>query len=98
MMGICSSPLSFDDMACLTAVKAREIMSRYSTTTDVALPSANHQSMNCCGCIRYVTVTEDIPAPSDGKQKQASGNKKNSSDESKPKANKVPVGFGMFSL
>lgn len=66
-IGVCSSPLSFGDLACLTAVKARELMSLYSTVADVALPSANHQCMNCCGCIRYVVVSEDIAAPADNK-------------------------------
>ena len=57
--GICCSPLSFGELACLSAIKAREIMSKYSDIADVALPSANHQCMNCCGCIRYIIVDND---------------------------------------
>lgn len=72
--GICSSPLSFGDNACLTAIKARELMSKYSEIADVALPSANHQCMNCCGCIRYINVTSDIEAPPE-KVKKAKTNK-----------------------
>ena len=90
LIGVCSSPLSFGESACLTAVKARELMSLYSTTTDVALPSANHQCMNCCGCIRYMTVSEDTLAPADGKTKGASKKKEgesgNSEKASKPKS------------
>lgn len=69
LYGVCSSPLSFGDLCCLTAVKARELMSTYSSVADVALPSANHQCMNCCGCIRYMVVDSDLEAPSDGKVK-----------------------------
>lgn len=94
--GVCSSPLSFSDWACLTAVKARELMSVYSTIADVALPSANHQCMNCCGCIRYVTVTEDILAPSDGKIK--STKEKSDNTNRQPKAPKQRVMFGMNNI
>lgn len=81
-IGFCSSPLSFGDGACLTAVKARELMCLYSTTSDVALPSANHQCMNSCGCIRYMEVTEDLVAPPETKKKGAT-KKEKSSDEKK---------------
>lgn len=90
MIGICSSPLSFGEYACLTAVKARELMSLYSSVVDVALPSANHQCMNCCGCIRYVTVTSEQPAPVEGKTKSTNGKSKeaksNSGDSSTNKS------------
>ena len=76
MFGVCSSPLSFGDWACLTAVKARELMSSYSTIADVALPTANHQCMNCCGCIRYFVVESDLEAPADAKPKGASKKEK----------------------
>lgn len=94
--GICSSPLSFSEWACLTAVKARELMSIYSTVADVALPSANHQCMNCCGCIRYMTVTEDTEVPSDGKVKVAK--EKSDKEPRAPKATKPKVMFGMNSI
>ena len=71
MFGICSSPLSFGESACLTAIKARELMSKYSSIADVALPSANHQCMNCCGCIRYIEVTEDLAAPTEKEKKHS---------------------------
>lgn len=57
--GVCGSPLSFIENQCLSALKARELMSLYSQSTDVTLPSANHQSMNCCGCIRHFIVDSD---------------------------------------
>lgn len=98
-VGVCSSPLSFGDWACLTAVKARELMSMYSTISDVALPSANHQCMNCCGCIRYFTVTEDTLVPSDGKVKKVKENS-NSSEKtsSKTKVSKPRIVVGMNNL
>jgi hypothetical protein len=101
--GVCSSPLSFGEMACLTAVKARELMSIYSKVSDVALPSANHQCMNCCGCIRYMVVTSDLEAPSEGKQKSAGRTKKDSESGSsetisKPKVVKQTVQLGMYDL
>ena len=100
-IGVCSSPLSFSELACLTAVKARELMSIYSSVADVALPSANHQCMNCCGCIRYMTVNSDVVAPADPKPFGASKKEakpKNDSDDtsatkekavSKPKVKNV---------
>lgn len=98
--GVCSSPLSFSGLACLTAVKAREIMSKYSTVADVALPTANHQCMNCCGCVRYVIVKGDTQAPSETVTKQKSTKEK--SGESKKQSNnkntKVFLQPGRFSL
>lgn len=97
LFGVCSSPLSFGEYACLTAVKARELMGLYSKVSDVALPSANHECMNCCGCIRYMVISNDIPAPITSKQKSS---KKSSSDtvSHKPKAVKQQIPFGSFSL
>lgn len=94
--GVCSSPLSFSEWACLTAVKARELMSIYSTIADVALPSANHQCMNCCGCIRYMTVTESTEAPSDGKVKVAK--EKSDKEPKTPKVTKPKAMFGMNNI
>lgn len=63
-IGVCSSPLSFDGKnACLTALKARELSAEYAETDEVALPSANHECMNCCGCIRYYVFNGDVEAP-----------------------------------
>lgn len=69
-VGVCSSPLSFGENCCLSAVRAREIMTKYSTVADVALPSANHQCMNCCGCIRYIVVNSDTEIISVGTKKK----------------------------
>ena len=97
--GVCSSPLSFSDWACLTAVKARELMSKYSTIADVALPSANHQCMNCCGCIRYFVIDSDTEAPSDEKaRKKKESVKKDTNTTVKPKVAKARVRFGMHNL
>lgn len=98
--GVCSSPLSFGDWSCLTAVKARELMSIYSTTADVALPSANHQCMNCCGCIRHMIIDSDLEAPLDTKQKgtKKSEDKSENKKASKSKSNKTSIVFGQYNL
>lgn len=62
-IGVCSSPLSFGELCCLTAVKAREIASDYVDGHEFPLPTANHQSMNCCGCIKYHVFNSDVAAP-----------------------------------
>lgn len=85
-IGICSSPLSQGENACLTAVKARELMSIYSTTADVALPSANHQDMNTCGCIRYMVINSDIEAPADTKSEKKVKEPKESKEPKTPKS------------
>jgi hypothetical protein len=63
-IGICSSPLSFNSgEACLTAVKARELSAMYLDNDECALPTANHECMECCGCIRYMKVCSNLAAP-----------------------------------
>ena len=106
MVGICSSPLSFSESACLTAVKARELMSLYSPVSDVSLPSANHQCMNCCGCIRYMVVSNDLEAPADPKvgvpktkEPKAEKENKEPKEPKQPKAKPVKAfGYGCFNL
>ena len=71
-IGVCSSPLSFDGKnACLTAVKARELSAEYAENDEVALPSANHECMNTCGCIRYHVFENSVAEPSTKKGKDA---------------------------
>lgn len=84
-IGICGSPLSFRGLQCLPAVKARELMSIYNEHSDVPLPSANHECMNCCGCIRYLEVNSDTEAPLD----KAKGKTKDNA-EKEPKEPKQP--------
>lgn len=62
-IGICESPLTFveDNSACLTAAKAREFMAVYCRDDlTQPTPSANHQCMGCCGCIKYIVVDSAI--------------------------------------
>lgn len=60
-IGICSSPWCLQGgIACLTAQRARELAAKYSGSIETAVPSANHECMNECGCIRYIEVTSDI--------------------------------------
>lgn len=62
-VGICSSPLCLEgELCCLTAVRARELISLYGNA-EMALPTANHQCMNCCGCIRFFEINSDLEAP-----------------------------------
>lgn len=86
-IGLCSSPLSFQGLQCLSAIKARELMSIYNENSDVPLPSANHECMNCCGCIRCLEVTTDLEAPSEGPKKSS---KKTSDSNKEPKEPKQP--------
>lgn len=98
-IGICSSPISFGELACLTAVRARELMSKYSTISDVALPSANHQCMNCCGCIRYIDIMSDTELVEAAKTKAVA--KKSEPKEKTEKSNtkvKVRIQPGRFNL
>lgn len=86
-IGICNSPLCMsDNLACLTAVTAREIASFYSTNDVVATPSANHQCMNCCGCMRFYEVVSDIEAPLDAKTKTSVKKEKTEKTEDTQKA------------
>ncbi len=100
--GICSSPLSFGELCCLTAVRARELMTIYSAIADVALPTANHQCMNCCGCIRYYTVEADTEIVADNKVKEKKpkedGDNSGESKPRTPKTSKPSVAWGEFNL
>lgn len=80
-IGICSSPLSFDNLCCLTAVKARELAAEYGNAETFPLPTANHQSMNCCGCIRYHVFNGDVAAPEGGKTVKKKEKTENNSDD-----------------
>lgn len=60
-VGLCGSPFSFDGSSCLTAEVARDLISIYGYNRDVKIPSANHQSMDSCSCIRHFEVVEDTP-------------------------------------
>lgn len=75
-IGVCGGPCCFyDGNACLTAVKAREILAIYTKDVDnVVVPSSNHEGninsiddqdsiTNKCGCIRYYTFNSDVEAP-----------------------------------
>ena len=73
--GLCGGPCCFyDGRACLTAVKARAILAKYSDDANVVVPSANHEGkldtiesqancVNRCGCIRYHIYNHDVEAP-----------------------------------
>lgn len=90
-IGICGSPLSFGTEPCLTAIRARELISLYSLNDGCAIPSANHQCMNTCGCIRYVVISADVPAPVSKKKTSApSKSKSGKSSKAKVKVNKAP--------
>ncbi len=75
-IGVCGSPFSFDSSSCLTAEMARDIISLYGYDRDVKIPSANHQSMDCCSCIRHYEITGDV-AYTGKKGSNTGGNKTN---------------------
>ena len=89
-IGICGPALSHNGEACMTAVKARELLTEYSDNDQCALPTANHESMNRCGCIRYMVVDSDTVAPA-SKNKGGGGKKtsKKKSGDSKRSKNAV---------
>lgn len=87
-VGICSSPLCMqDNLACLTAVTARELAAVYATAKDLVSPSANHQDMNCCGCMRFYVVEKDIEAPVGKIKKTKEKTEKAITTEKKPQSN-----------
>ena len=89
-IAICSSPLTFavDNSACLTAAKAREFMAIYCRDDlNQPTPSANHQCMSCCGCIRYIEITDPITPFVSNKNKSSKIN----DESSKSKENKKTV-------
>lgn len=102
-IGICSSPLSFRSgqtdvgQACLTAVWARRIMSDFAKDPDmIPVPSANHECMDCCGCIKYIIVDRSYAAPEGVKAKKESksGNKAEAAPKKeKPKGFVIPTYF-----
>lgn len=75
-IGVCGGPCCFmDGNACLTALRAREIVSMYSNQENDAVSSANHEGklenvddldycVNKCGCVRYHIFNKDTEAPS----------------------------------
>lgn len=89
-IGVCGGACCFiDGNACLTAVRAREMLAKYSERDDIVVPSANHEGkldevdehadcVNKCGCIRYHIFNSDMPAPSSksGVKKSSEGTKK----------------------
>ena len=91
-IGVCGSPFSFGENACLNAIWCRRLMAKYTSNTEVALPSANHESMECCGCIRRIIIDTDRKAPEvklRGFQKKEKTESENAEDgstkEEKPK-------------
>lgn len=99
--GLCNSPFSCSEFACLTAVKARSLQAKYCTDVDVPLPTSNHQDNPTCGCIRHLIVNDPIV----GVVKAAKVKKETVKKEAAPKKEKevkkkekkgfIPYG-GMF--
>lgn len=87
-IAICESPLTFseEESACLTAAKARELMAIYcDDNLEQPTPSANHQCMSCCGCIKYIEITSDIQAVTSVSKTKASDPGKTAKKKSEPK-------------
>lgn len=90
-VSICNSPFSFSEDACLTALKARELLAEYSDKDECAIPSARHQCMNCCSCIRHIDIKEDIIAVDEPKKEKAPKAEKKTDKPKEPKAEKEKV-------
>lgn len=97
-IGICGSPLSFGENCCLSSIKAREIMAKYSTIMDLPLPSGNHQDMNTCGCMRYVVINDNLPIKETAtKAPRTAGAKKSENKDDTVKVKKsAPSGFTTY--
>lgn len=98
-IGVCQSPLSFGGDACLTAVKARELSAEYAENDEVALPSANHECMKNCGCIRYNVIDSDVAAPvtknNKRKKKKQANNGEKQEDKTDANGGKVSKSKGL---
>lgn len=91
MVGICGSPVSHvDGNKCLSALKARELASLYAENDACALPTSNHECMECGGCIRYKVVNCNL-ALVKKKKKEFNAMNKPESDKSSNKATKKKV-------
>lgn len=89
-IGICQSPLSFNGEACLTAVLARQLSATYSENDECALPSANHECMKTCGCIRYIKINNNIIAPIVTSKISTSGGTKKSTSKTNVTKGAIP--------
>lgn len=99
-IGICGSPLSFGEDACLSALIARDLIAYYGDPEKCKIPSANHQCMNSCGCIHYDPILSDVAAPIITKGGNGGGGKKKENNSegttktkgpAKPKVSKAPM-------
>ena len=59
-IGVCNSPLSIGENACVTALRCREWAAKYVKSDFVVLPTANHVRKGGCNCIRYEQIHNDI--------------------------------------
>ena len=94
-IGICGSPLSFGEDACISALRARDIIAYYGDPEKCKIPSANHQCMKNCGCVYYVPIETDLIAPEPTKGKASTGTKEKKEKKDRkvgqPKAPKQKV-------
>lgn len=95
-IGICGSPLSiYPETSCLSAVKARELaMDYYDGFGEWPLPTANHQVMEGCSCIRHLIIDHHIR--NDKGDGLSVNSKKNSESTSKQQGSKVILSFSAF--
>lgn len=59
MIGVCGSPFSIGDESCLSALRARQLLTDYSENDECAIPSARHECMDCCSCIRHIVIDDN---------------------------------------
>lgn len=104
-IGVCGGACCFmDGNACLTAVRARELLAKYSEKDDMVVPSANHEGKldtidiensctNHCGCIRYHIYNSDMPAPTSRSHKSSDKSNKEKKLSGKKEGTKKAVGY-----
>lgn len=60
-IGCCNSPFTTSENSCLSALTTRELSAKYTIESDAVLPSSNHNRLeNNCGCLRYITIEQEL--------------------------------------
>lgn len=98
LIGCCGSPYTDSSNSCLNAALCREWSAKYNKEGEGALPSANHNSTDSnCGCLRYITIKDNIQAINSERGKKSSAEFMNlpedtegGSDKKSPKEPKEP--------
>lgn len=88
-ISVCNSPFSFGEEACLTALKARRFLAEYSTKDECAIPSARHECMECCGCMKHININDNVISTKTNKSEKTKS-EKNKSEKKIEKKKGIP--------